>query len=154
MTEDTTNPDNGSVAIGEKIPETPPKRPDPFPKADLTDFDNAELLGDNLVVQRWTAEEMTAGGLILPSIAQAAQAVGWVVKTGTGVAAAAFGIGDTVIFPIHAIQALPEVGGIDDASTHFTEYNYLRASDVVLRYPLHLTKTDEQTTRKDVEASV
>ena len=112
------------------------KAPDPYPKADLTKFDDAILLGNNIVIQRWTAEEMTEGGLILPSVAQAAQAVGWVVKTGTGVAAGEFTIGDTVIFPQHAIQALPEVGGRDDAATHFTEYNYLRAEDVVLRYPL------------------
>ncbi len=112
------------------------KAPDPYPKADLTDFDSAELLGDNIVVQRWTPEEMSEGGIVLPSAAQASQAVGWVVKIGNRVPPGSFGIGDTVIFPQHAIQALPEVGGTDDASTHFTEYNYMRAEDVVLRYPL------------------
>lgn len=151
MSEDTTSPDNGSVVIGEKIPETPLKRPDPFPKADLTDFANAELIREdipgNLVVQRWTAEELTAGGIFLPSIAQTSQAVGWIVKLSSDVPLEELSIGDTLIFSTHAIQALPEVGGLDDRTKHFTEYNYMRARDGVLRYPLHLTKTGERTAK-------
>ena len=115
----------------------PVKAPDPYPKADLADFAGALLLGNNILVRRWTPEEMSDGGIVLVGGAQHDQAVAWVVKIGTLVPAGEFGIGDTIIFPKHAIQALPEVGGTDDAGRHFTEYNYMRAEDVVLRYPLN-----------------
>ena len=107
----------------------------PFPKPDLTKFADADLLGDNLIVQRWNPKQMSEGGIVLPDSAQEMQAVGWVVHIGQNVDPAAFTTGDTVIFPAHALQELPEVGG-EYQPRKYCEFNYLRAADVVLRYPV------------------
>ena len=81
-------------------------------------------------MRRWSPEAESTGGIVLPETAKRVQAVGWVVGDGSGVKN--LSIGDTVLFPGYSLQPLPELGG--RVADGFTEYGYMNAADVILRW--------------------
>ena len=114
-----------------------PKTPE-YPVCNIKILENAELMGDNLLVLLYPPE--VQDGLIhLPEGARKQQAIAWVAKSpepkpaiGRSVRTgevemipSVYSAGDTILMPMHSIQALPELGRKDD------KYGYVRISDVI-----------------------
>ena len=106
-----------------------------YPTPDLKDLKRSTSPNENLIVRLWPPETKTKGGLDIPTAAQQKKAVAWVLsplcvylddKTATS-DEWIFSEGDTVIVPLHSIENIPELG--DDVY-------YVRASDVILHYPV------------------
>jgi len=99
---------------------------------DARDFEVAELFGNRLIVRRYPPEDTTKGGIILPDTAQQKQALAWIVKVGTGVKEGGFEVGRTVLFPLHALDTLPELGTEPGGEPPF---GHIDAADILMLYP-------------------
>ena len=115
--------------------------PETFVKASKEQLIGADLLGDNLLLKRYPPEEKSEGGLFLPDTAQQHLALAWIVKIGEGVdnrrswsseepVVPRFKVGQTVLYPLHMAQDLPEME--QALGEPGARYLYIRASDVVL----------------------
>lgn len=85
-----------------------------YPKPDLTDISLFEPQTGYVVLQQWTEEETTAGGIIIPDAQDRRLSVGWVLKIGAvdpaqGACLAAKE-GDTVLFCDYAPTSLEALG--------------------------------------------
>uniref|UniRef100_A0A6H1ZHW7 Putative chaperonin n=1 Tax=viral metagenome TaxID=1070528 RepID=A0A6H1ZHW7_9ZZZZ len=108
----------------------PKIEPDPFPRPDVTDLTNGEPQGDHLILKRWPKQTLLAGGMVLPDSAVQKQEFAWVLKAGPEVPR--FHPGDVVTFQPHAAVEIDALG---------TDMLYIRASDVVIRWPITPTVT-------------
>lgn len=105
---------------------------DPYPKpADIEDISNAVLMGEELILRRWTPEQESSGGIILTPATKEVRAVAWVEKVGEDVPPGLFDVGDTVIYPMYAFQELPELGLGEEK---FVKFGHIAAKDIILRY--------------------
>ncbi|KKN08958.1 hypothetical protein LCGC14_1051470 [marine sediment metagenome] len=68
------------------------------------DYKKAVICGDRLLVRIRSAEEMTAGGIILPDQAQAERKISEVIKIGDEYGGTA-GLGDDVLCSVHALSS-------------------------------------------------
>jgi co-chaperonin GroES (HSP10) len=113
--------------------------PPEYPQIEsIHDFANARLMGERILVRRYPLVGATAGGLILPDAAKENRALAWVVKIGDAVGNAAHGnlpahflTGDTILFAVHDLQPLPELGFNEDKQP---AYGILHAEDIIFVY--------------------
>lgn len=92
-----------------------PKSPkSKYPKPDVKDLSLFEPQTGYVVLQQWTVEEVTAGGIVIPNASDKKLSLGWVVKVGpVDPAQAAFQTpseGDTVLFCPYAPTSLEGIG--------------------------------------------
>ena len=55
-----------------------------YHQPDVTKLENARLLGDELLIRRWPAEDVTKGGIIIPDTAKEKPQRGKIVSVGAG----------------------------------------------------------------------
>ena len=97
-----------------------------YPKPDLTDLSLFQPQTGYLLIEQWTEEEITQGGIHIPDAKDKKLSVGWVLKCGPADAYGDHNItlneGDTVIFCPHTPTDLEGMG--DNIIT-------LKASDIL-----------------------
>lgn len=101
-------------------------------KLNLTDWQDARLLGPRLLIERWAPEEMSEGGIHLVESARRFYTVADIRKIGDGVDPdLGLNVGDTVIYGAAGPVPLEELG---------ERMQYLHVDEVVLVYPKHQNK--------------
>ena len=100
---------------------TAEKPPHPIPN--LEDIQNLEVMGQKILIRRWPKQANYGETTIeIPDAFQSSQqGVGWVEKKG-GSTSPNFKVGQTVIFPEHAVMPMAQLG---------EDFIYIEAQDII-----------------------
>lgn len=91
---------------------------------DLKKTDKARLLGESIIVEQLSPEEVTSGGIVLPDSARALQPAGKVLKVGEGCTTVK--PGETVLYLPESSIEVPALG---------ENIFLINARDIILIYP-------------------